>query len=254
MVSEVTLDSLRSSVDMTPLVDMAGRQLGEIRPLDAQHEADRQIASMLDAVASESDSGAINPFDSSTTGTMTPEQLRVWMTDDVGHALRVYEWKGASYGFGYEYNDCADKNDARYDPGQESRFRFLKERGAVSSQAELTEFNWWYDLADTTLPEGEHAMREDLKQGWVIKSLVGVFERHKERYQKSGEPYKELTIMKAFEPDEGEDIELARRIGFTVAAEKRDYDTPNKVGQDTMMVLTQSRFAKALENLSKPSH
>lgn len=254
MVSEVTLDSLRSSVDMTPLVDMAGRQPGEIRPLDARNEADRYTASMLDAVASESDGGAINPFDSSTTVAMTPEQLRVWMTDDAGHALRVYEWKGASYGFGYEYNDCADKNDARYDRGQESRFRFLKDQGAVSPQAEVTEFNWWYDLADTTLPEGEQAMREDLKEGWVTKSLVGVFQRHKERYQKSGQPYKELIIMKAFEPDESEDIELARKIGFTVAAEKRDYDNPYKAGEDTMMVLTHSRLAKALENLSKPSH
>ena len=252
MTLEGHQNNIQPKVDMAPLLDLARKQPGEIRRLDPQKETDRQVALLLDT-ASANEGGALNPFDPSSKGTMSHEQWTILMTDHSGHAFRVFEAGSKPYGLGYEYNDTIDKNDSRYDAGQVRRFAYLKEQGLVSPDTKLTEFNWWFDLADTQLPQGKAAMKDALKEGWVTASLVEVFARHRERYRQSGQPYKELVILKVCEPDEIEDMQLAKRLGFTVAAEKRGYDFPNKIGEDTFLVLTESNFAKALEKPTHPS-
>ncbi|MEK7065572.1 MAG: hypothetical protein AAB961_01140, partial [Patescibacteria group bacterium] len=241
------------------LKEIGKRLPGEVRSLNWEIERDQSIAQALDQDASDPVEGAINPEHLESKEIMSPEELKRWVKGDGDHDMQAFSLPVSNknialeerfYGFGYASMD-GKKGDPRYDPGFNRRFRYLRDNAGLG-QSDIREYNFWVDRSDENFPIDATELRHDTTVGWVAQHLLSLFEKHAE---KQGDARSLALFMAVQSEDLPIDGNVLQELGFN-ATEKttgRDYDDPDRQGDNTLFVLTFDAFAKALIAMDKKS-
>lgn len=239
---------LEASKALIQLDAIAAGMPGKIRRLEMT-PADLEIARGLDRDASNPEEGAINPEHLESKKVMSPEELKRWVTGDDHHDMQAFSlFERRFYGFGYASMD-GKKGDPRYDPGFIRRVQYLQKNAGLK-QKDVREYNFWADRSDSYFPEDNTQLRHETTVSWVAKHLLSLFKQHT---QKEGNLNGLAFFMSVESDDLTIDGRILKELGFqtTEKTKGRDYDNPNRPGDDTLYVLTFDNFAKAMEALDK---